>query len=366
MALAVIPGFVTANVYITGAQSGSLGPTATNQNTLACGFSETGHTDTGVFTTNAVASGSLGTATASFNAVETGGSGGTGYEYLVDELAFGCKNIPLGTIATIDLQICGYGEAGTALTSLVYASVCTAQSPVSGIVGADFVELDTAVSSTGSAPQPAFGTNPASGTSTVFCASNAAVTSATAADLGSTQGATAAQKQEVIFDDAAPGVLGSSIANTADTGYAYVPGDISGYSLAAGNLAYNTAATGCGTVATGTAAADTTYLNKYAPSGSNTAGTETDPLQFVTDCTGSATNAGCAGSATAIVYYAYFSLAIVDETAAGLGTCAYTASGTTSCGSGSGSAWAPTTAMSASTTLFTISFAASDGAAVGS
>ncbi len=347
--LITLPGLVAATAYVTGASSGSTNAKVTNVATISCGFSTTASTDTGIFTTSATSALS-GSVTTSFNAIETGGTGGSGYEYLVDELALGCENIPTSTILTLDVQICGYDMTGTTPPLAVATSTCTAGT-IAGVVNADVASLDTAILT-----QPTAGTNPTA--SSLYCGSNAAVGSPTAGKEYSTQGA--GTGQEVIYDDAAAGLATASVADTAPQEYAYPPGDLSLYSSAVGTLAYNTGSGTCVKPATTAAAADSTNLNAYDDLGSAAADTQTVGLQFVTECqsAGAGTTPGCEADTGSVKDYAWFSIAIVDEGSAGLGSCTFVSASTTTCGAG--------TALAASTTMWTITFSASDGSVIGS
>lgn len=348
--MAVLPGLVAGTAYITGSASGTGSVQATNQPSISCGFEATGQTDTGVFsqgglTTTSPSSGSI---SVSFQALETGGLGGLGYEYLVDEFELGCQNMPDSATTVLQVQLCGLGAAPAA--TLSQTATCQAPTTIQSVVGADMVALDA------STVAPTYGCNPTGGTSascttanTQFCSQNAAVTSGTVGKAFSTDDNVAAK--EVPFGVMGAGSATSSAATyEVPTSQSFVPGDLN--AATTGTLAPATG-TPCKPTA-GTATAGATVLTGYADAGTATSGQATANLQFTTEC-GTNTPNGCGTSATfgAVLW---FSIVVVDDNNPsglpnGLALCTYnSAGGTTDC-SYAGS-------ITAGTTMFSVAYSA--------
>ena len=100
-----LPGLVAATAYVSGSNTGTLTSATTNTASANCGWWKDTNLDaevaataiTTTFTSGGSAVPTAGTVTVTANAVEVGS---TGYEYLVDELVFGCLSTPAAPATT--------------------------------------------------------------------------------------------------------------------------------------------------------------------------------------------------------------------------------------------------------------------------
>ncbi len=159
--LMALPGLVAGYNFVTGANSGSLTVGTTNQPGADCGFVDnqaSGDANFIAFTSggSSLTSGTIyQTVTGALSAVETGGTGGSGFEYLTDQLAFECK-YSTGTSVTFNIQVCGYGQT---------VSGVTCSGTVVQVTGADWAVVEV----TNALPSSA---NPTTATTSQECESS--------------------------------------------------------------------------------------------------------------------------------------------------------------------------------------------------
>lgn len=292
--LAVLPGLVAGTSYIDSTTHGSLTGTSNNAATGGCGWTQTPNTDSEITATTAPASGTGpgATATFSFNALGTGGTAGTGYEYLVDEFLFGCTSIPAGT-TTIVLQICGASDP-TATAIVAGGSSCAGGS-AEGIIDADWMAQDV------STVAPVI-SNPVTGAHA--CGTNDGTDQAVAtlySQTGTTSNDIYYSNTPTLAASTAP--TGATADFTAGTDPTCLP--------AANTVIQTTSGAHTGTVT----------LTALAVSGSCTAaGAHTcgETLTYTDVCT--VANAPC-GTAATPDNVAWYGFAMVDQNANGLESC---------------------------------------------
>ena len=156
-----LPGLVAAYSFVQGSNQGKLTAITTNSPGADCGFVTLQASGDSNYLTLTSSGSALTTGTiyqavsGSLNALETGGTSGTGngYEYLTDQVGFEC-DYSTGTTVKFNLQVCAYGQ-GESNSGGTPACTGTA----SQVTGADWVNVEV----TNVAPSS---TNPAGTTGT--------------------------------------------------------------------------------------------------------------------------------------------------------------------------------------------------------
>jgi len=253
-----LPGIVSGTAYISISGNGTVTATAANVASPACVAYGLSTADTSIISGLTASAAMASPVNLGVNVVETGGAGGTGYEYLVAEFTLGCYNIPLGTTEYFAAQVCGVGATpvGPSITvaGVVTVGSCTAPGTLESVVGADWVVMDAMVTAPLGAGVPSTGS----------CGTNQAGDQGSLAPLESLQGNAPAQK-ELIYQDAptiaagtAPSVATDTETGVLASGTCYLGGLALPYTEQAGgaNLGKIVIPAG-GYTATGSAAADT-------------------------------------------------------------------------------------------------------------